>query len=179
VIALTANAFREDVERCLKAGMDDFISKPVTMGRLAAMLVRWLSPPGTTATAAVEQEKTDDIKVRPTIDIGALAEILGTSKPDMLNEVLAEFVGAAGDSLSNVEAAVSSGDPDRIKAAAHGAKGEARCAAAVRLAGLYSELEHKAESGDQAVSRELVARTAVEVRRVEDFIRERLGVHVS
>ena len=179
VIALTANAFREDVERCLKAGMDDFISKPVTMDRLAAMLVRWLSPPGTTATAAVDQEKTDDIKVTPMIDIRALAEILGTNKPEMLNEVLAEFVGVAGNSLSNVEAAVTSGDPDRIKLAAHGAKGEARCAAAIGLAGLYSELERRAKDDDRAVSLELLIRTAVEVKHVRDFIQERLGGHVS
>jgi HPt (histidine-containing phosphotransfer) domain-containing protein len=92
---------------------------------------------------------------------------------------LAQFVSAAVDSLSNVEAAVSSGDPDRIKAATHGAKGEARYAAATGLAGLYSELESNAKSNDRAASQELIARIAVEVRRVEHFIRERLGAKVS
>ena len=94
--------------------------------------------------------------------------------------VLAQFVSVAvADSLANVEAAVSSGDFDRIKSAAHGAKGEARCAAANGLAGLYAEMEGQARNIDRAVSQELISRTEVEVRRVEHFIRERLGGKVS
>lgn len=113
------------------------------------------------------------------IDMGALAKILGTNEPHMLNQMLAEFLAAAGASLSDVKAAVSSGDPDSIEAAAHGAKGEARCATAIGLAELYAELERTAKDGDRAVSQGLVARAAAEVRRIEDFIRGRLGDSLS
>jgi CheY-like chemotaxis protein len=43
VIAMTANAFREDMEKCFASGMDDFVSKPVTLDRLAAALAHWMA----------------------------------------------------------------------------------------------------------------------------------------
>jgi signal transduction histidine kinase/CheY-like chemotaxis protein/HPt (histidine-containing phosphotransfer) domain-containing protein len=175
VIALTANAFREDSEKCFEAGMDDFMSKPLTMDRLVAMLVRWLSPTVVPPRAAHEHEAPALSKVVSAIDLARLAEILGTGDTDTVNQVLAEFLAAGETSLSEVQSAVSSGDAHGVHAAAHGAKGEALCAAATGLAALYAELERGAKDKDPIAAGKLVACAGVEFRRVELLVRGRLA----
>jgi len=173
VIALTANAFGEDADKCFEAGMDDFVSKPVTMDRLAAMLAKWLGLSRRAREHAGSLSHGVDMSLQA-IDLKVLAEMLDTETPETLNEVLVEFLAAAGNSLAQVTAAVSSGRRDGIVAAAHGAKGEARCAAAVGLAEIYAELERSASGGDDAISRGMTARAAAELCRVENFIRSRI-----
>lgn len=111
----------------------------------------------------------------PAVDMAILAGIMGDSAPRLLNQVLADFLATAGTSFADVETTVAGSDPVAIKAAAHGAKGEARCAAAIPLAALYAELEQRARDVDPTVLRDLVVRLGAEVHRVEAFIHLRLA----
>lgn len=170
IIALTANAFREDAEKCFEAGMDDFISKPTALDRLRSVLSQWL--PGQESTGVPDLpdgSKSDKAQV---IDLELLAEMMGSGETKIHNEILALFLPAAKASLAEIEEALLSGQADMIAAAAHGAKGEALGAAAVALGKMYEELEHKAKNGDMAGMPELGARAAAEVGRVESFIRQ-------
>jgi len=170
VIALTANAFREDQEKCFEAGMDDFISKPVTLGHIALALNTWLGP-RQPALNGEDRRRTDFADKTPAIDMNLLVEILGTNERTEIDQILAGFLPAARASLKDVKAALLTSNAEKIAAAAHGAKGEAQSAAAVELAKLYEEMERRAKGGDLKELQGLGAGAVVEVRRIEDFFR--------
>jgi HPt (histidine-containing phosphotransfer) domain-containing protein len=165
---MTANAFREDMELCFDAGMDDFLSKPVTLQRLAAVLAKWI-------VQAPEAEETAEPEIVDTgdpVNRAVLAELLGGADDALLDEMLAAFRSAAMDSWSEVERALGAGDPVQLGKAAHGAKGEARSAGAVALGNLYERLENAARERDMILARTLSDQLRREVDRVVAFIKQ-------
>ncbi len=161
VIALTANAFREDVERCMAAGMDDFISKPVSRDNLAATLARWTEkkPSENSRDAAVR--KVDDA-----IDLAAISELLGDDDPEGIAMILQQLKESAPKSLNDVADAAASGDGAGLVKATHAAKGEALNCGAPKLADLYLALEQDAKRGNVGNIDKRLAEIRAEVGRV-------------
>ena len=140
IVALTANVMEGEQEKCRQAGMDDYVSKPLTLDRLSALMQRIFA--GTAAEPAGVPDLPDPI------DWAALGEILGTEDLADLREVAGFFVDAFGGVLRGVREAIASGDPDAVRIAAHTAKGAARNGAAKPLAEMMAALEHDVREGE-------------------------------
>jgi len=128
IIALTANAQMGEAERCREAGMDDFLTKPVPLASLEALLARWL--PATPCP----------------LDPGVLKALVGED-PGTLRDILDAFrLGALGTAAELAEAC-GRGHADEVGALAHRLKSSALAVGAQALAGLCAELEEAGKTG--------------------------------
>jgi len=166
VIAMTANAFREDVEKCYAAGMDDFVSKPVTLQRLAAVLSHWLTPEPIEIEIAPLRSRAS----AEALDLRVLQGLLGSEDRHIIVDVVQEFVLSARESWVEVQGQAARRDANGLTRAAHGAKGEARNAGAVALGDLYEELERIAKNDNFEAVAPVLSAIPAEIGRVQDFV---------
>jgi PAS domain S-box-containing protein len=167
VIAMTANAFREDMEKCYSAGMDDFVSKPVTLQRLATVLSQWLAPKDEPIVVMDAPKMRAGIEA---LDLKVLHELLGSDDRHIIVDVVQEFVLSAQESWAEVQGQAARKDASGLTRAAHGAKGEARNAGAVALGDLYEELESIAKNDNFEGVEPVLSAIPAELSRVRDFI---------
>jgi two-component system, sensor histidine kinase and response regulator len=145
IIALTANAMQGDRQKCLEAGMDDFLSKPYSLAQLQATLARWL--PAAQPAKAVEPTpavQQDSPASTPAINLDVL-EALRELDPDggmgLAREIMRTFLASAQERVAHIEQAIVSGDSDSLGQAAHALKSSSANVGAETLSGLYRQLE--------------------------------------
>ncbi|WP_193615658.1 PAS domain S-box protein [Massilia sp. YMA4] len=166
VLAMTATATNEDRERCLAAGMDDFISKPIQPATMVQSVARWLPPrpPGALPEQPVRPPRragratlAGDPAV---IDLSVLAQVLGYH-PDKIRKFAFKFLQTSESGFSEMERALAAGDIQAVRDLGHRLKASARTVGAYGLGELCHQLE-KLPAGDPAsearAARELVAR---------------------
>lgn len=164
IIALTANAFREDVDRCMASGMDDFVSKPVSLHNLAMTLARW-----TGESEQSQSQRSDTPTKTPAssaISFSAIAELMGTDDKEEVGEIVAQLAKSAPESFAAVKQAADTGDGEALVTSAHSAKGEANSCGAAKLGELYLALETDAKSGALGNLDQRLAAIDSEVKRV-------------
>jgi CheY-like chemotaxis protein len=128
IVALTANALKGEAERCLEAGMDDYLTKPLTLDRLREAVARW----------AIGD-------VTPAIDRSVVEGMFGGNTATVAR-VLGRFRDAGGRLVAEIAAARQ--DREQLTELAHKLKGAARSAGAMALGDLAATVEKSGRIDD-------------------------------
>jgi CheY-like chemotaxis protein len=147
IVAMTGNALLGDREKCLQAGMDDYISKPVRIAELQAALERWgptRSRKGDTAFLA----RSKPISPEALLDQHIIAELRGMPPADgvsMLQELVDLFLEGAPQRISQISQAIN--DAPNLAFHAHALKSMSLNLGARRVVEIAQRLEDMARSG--------------------------------
>jgi signal transduction histidine kinase/CheY-like chemotaxis protein/HPt (histidine-containing phosphotransfer) domain-containing protein len=172
IIAMTAYSMAGDREKCLSAGMDDYISKPIRLAALSDALARCVPgeqrPLG--SDAPDHDPRTAEVLDRAVID--ELRSLDG----DVAREVVTLYLEDSVHQLEMLAVAVEDDDDDAVAALAHRLKGSSLAVGAVLVSTIASELEARARSCDLSIARQLVGMVKRELEQTRAaFADELLG----
>jgi CheY-like chemotaxis protein/HPt (histidine-containing phosphotransfer) domain-containing protein len=134
IIAMTAHTLRGDRERCLAAGMDDYIGKPIRTADLADVVTRALA-----RADEPRAHRAGDNGEAPLMDAARLADVFGDDE-ESRSSLLAQFLAQARATIADLGQAIEDGDSEAIARLAHGLKGSSAVVGAERLSRVAAEL---------------------------------------
>lgn len=171
VVALTANALEGDRQKCLDAGMNDYISKPVRLDELERAL---------TSAAAKTLHQGNGHSAAPvertcTLDTSTLDDLRGLrmpGEPDPLAELIDLFLKDAPLRVGEIEKAVQSRNAHGLEASAHSLKGSASNLGAKHLSTLAAKLVGLAREGRLSAAPDIFAELKTEFQCVAKALDE-------
>jgi CheY-like chemotaxis protein len=180
VVAMTASAMQGDREKCIAAGMDDYLAKPVRLEDIRTIVERWGPTAGETKTSpAAPPTKADGRNCQPSpaadneppVDMDRILEFTDGSI-DSLRELVTLYLSQTSEQLDQLGAAIKAGTPSEVRRIAHSCAGASATCGMHRLVPLLRELERQGFEGRLTNARELRDAAMREFARIQRFLND-------
>ncbi|MDD2915228.1 MAG: PAS domain S-box protein [Gallionella sp.] len=192
IIAITANALKGEADHCRAIGMDDYLSKPVQLVNLKAMLEKWMPAvaydpiPGDTASTGVlpyaptilahvgAYGNTPSVAEKPSpssapVDVNVLKALIGNDEA-MIREFLHDFRISAAKIAAELRAACAAGQAAAAGALAHKLKSSSRSVGALALGELSAAMEQSGKAADTTELAALLPKFEQELADIDVFL---------
>jgi PAS domain S-box-containing protein len=174
IVAMTAHAMTGDREKCLAAGMDDYIAKPLRKAELLSMVDKWLrdKPPSATGeTTAAETEQALPLDIP-----AAVKEFEGNR--ELVSSIIKEFLQDLRAQIAKIQAAIGNADLETVSREAHAIKGGAANITAHQLSLTASGLEQHAKASNMPACHDSICKLISEIDRLETFTHALMQQHL-
>lgn len=176
ILALSANVLSSEWTRCHEAGMNGFLTKPVTLGQLRSALLDCLSSvPDEWGGSDWDLNRTrpqdNDNPDSQEFDDGALARMMGEDEA-LISDLRMRFVRACAAGMDEMLSLAGQADWSGVRLVAHRMKSSARATGAVRLASLLERIERAVQNNDMGAVPPLMEQLVPAASSVRDHFRE-------
>lgn len=167
IVALTAHAMKEDRDRAIAAGMDEYLSKPIRREQLFEVIERLVT--GESASAVTETTAHSEASDGEVLDREALFAVVSDDR-ELLASVIEAFREDSSAIAREIQEAFDRGDAGTVERAAHRLKGSSGTLAAREVAGIAGRIERLAAEGKLEAASALVARLPHSLKRLESAL---------
>jgi CheY-like chemotaxis protein/HPt (histidine-containing phosphotransfer) domain-containing protein len=166
IVAMTAHALGGDREKCISAGMDDYVSKPVKVEELLRVLDFFFAETSSDEVAAI-----GTVSELPPVDLVRMHEAMGDN-PEEFSEILEVYLSQMSDNLEKLETAVLGQDYRDVELIAHNCCGtSANCGITAVVAPLR-ELENAGREHRLAGANKLLTEIKLSFERIREFLKD-------
>jgi PAS domain S-box-containing protein len=174
IIAMTANALEGESEKCIAAGMDDYISKPVNVGELQKLLNRWQPSAQNPEVSANTNLNFSVDLVAPPVNLEQLDEA-SIGDEDLRQELIEIYLRQMSESLEKLRTAAKTNSPDEMKRLAHTlVSGSATCGMTA-VVPLLRQLERTDYANLSSDALPVISQVEEQFERIKAFLEEYAG----